>query len=731
MPRAARARSSTAANHGTTHGFRWDTIAYCAGLAAILGAIFAPGISAPFIYDDGPNLVENSSIAHLWPLVGDAEHHGPLNPPAELSTSGRPLVNFSFAVNYYFGGLEPSGYHAFNLALHWISAVLVMLIVRNVLELEYFQGRLVGAASPLAFLTALLWAIHPLQTETVVYTTQRTELMVGLFYFAVLYAALRYWSLTVGTKRKLWLALAVASCLAGAACKEIMVTAPVLILLFERTFIAGSIRNAWRRSWPLYSGLFASWVLLLCLNYNGPRSDTAGFHTGLAAYIWWYTQSKFLWTYFKLVVWPWPLSIHYAMPYLNSFAEAWPWLFMTGILIAVITVLLLRRRAAGYVGTWVLIILSPTLIVPIATETGADRRMYLPLAAIATLFVCGGYGLVQRIRNRSAAVTPDFEKFDARSFAPVATIAIVLAILWCFLDIRRLAAYQDACTLWKETAAIQPDDSLTFNNWGSTLLDANRSQEAIEVLKHALQLNPKSALAHDNLGVALNDLGRYSEALQEHRVALQIDPNSANFHSNLGLTLTNMGRPEEAIKELELALKLKPEDALAYYNLGQIYAGRGEYHEAKTYLEQAIVLNPKRLEALNSLALVLGKLGQTEQAIAQFHRIIAQNPQYIDAYNNLGNLLNQSRRPNEAIQQYEAVLRLQPKYPLPYFNLALTYAKLNERANAIDSAEHGIESAKAIGDEKLAQQISEWLEKYRAKNGGFLAPPPPPSNPAQ
>src|SRR5262249_1062192 len=154
--------------------------------------------------------------------------------------SGRPLVNLSLAINYGLGELEPWGYHFFNLIVHLISTLLVELIVWRILELGYFSGVFNAASAALAFLAALLWAVHPLQIQSVIYVTQRTELMVGLFYLATVYGSLRYWSAQSGGVRGFWLGISSVACMAGMGCKEVMVTAPVVVLLMERTLISGS-----------------------------------------------------------------------------------------------------------------------------------------------------------------------------------------------------------------------------------------------------------------------------------------------------------------------------------------------------------------------------------------------------------------------------------------------------------------------------------------------------------
>ncbi len=175
-----------------------------------------------------------------------------------------------------------------------------------------------------------------------------------------------------------------------------MVTAPVVVLLFDRTFVSGSFRRALRNFWPLYAGLFLSWGLLLWLNFGAPRSMTAGFHLGVPAYAWWFTQAKVLLMYLRLAVWPWPLAIHYEMPYLKTFGEAWPWLVPVCALSIVTLVLVWKRRASGFAAAWVLIILSPTIVVPVITEVAAERRMYLPLAALIALLVVASYWLARR-----------------------------------------------------------------------------------------------------------------------------------------------------------------------------------------------------------------------------------------------------------------------------------------------------------------------------------------------
>ncbi len=309
----------------------------------------------------------------------------------------RPLVNLTIAWNYSIGGMDPWGYHLFNLVVHWLSALLVFGIVRRTLQLPSFGDRFFGVANLLATAVALLWAVHPLQTEAVVYVTQRTELMVGLFYLATIYFSLHYWTASDSSERWRWLLASAAACMAGMGCKEVMASAPLMVLLFDWTFISGSLRNGLKQSWPLYAALALSWAVVLGLNYRAPRSLTAGFHLGVPVLVYWFTQCRVLLMYLKLVVWPSPLTIRYSVPILSNFSEAWPWVLTVAALFLATAVLLWRRSAFGFLGAWVLIILLPTLVIPITTEVAAERRMYLPVAAIVAGFVVGGYALANQL----------------------------------------------------------------------------------------------------------------------------------------------------------------------------------------------------------------------------------------------------------------------------------------------------------------------------------------------
>ncbi len=556
-------------------------------LGVAVFVVYYPAARGPFIFDDSATIVDNASIRQLWPLVGSGESAGPLNPSKATPAHGRPLVNLSFAVNYYFGGLDPFGYRVVHIVVHLLSAVLLWAIVARTLRLDYFQGRFDRVAEPLSFAAALVWALHPLNTESVVYVTQRTELMMGMFYLATLYCSIRYWTTAQTAARATCLVLATLACLSGMLSKEMMASAPVMMLLFDRTFIAGSVRRALRRSWPLYVCLALTWVPLVALNYQGPRTPAAGFGLGVAAHEWWFTQAKVLFLYLKLAVWPWPLVIHYEIPYLASVAEAWPWLLTTGLLVIGTVVLFWRRSAVGFVAVWLFAVLSPTLVIPLVTETAAERRMYVPLAAVVPLLIVGAYVLHQQAWRRIArrAGRESIRRGPVVVFSLAAT---ALAIGFGYLSSQRLAAYRDRLSLWQDAVVHQPHDPVVQTNLGTLLAEAGQIAEAILHLREAVRLDPDSHRARYNLARALEDSARPQEAIEQYRAALRLRPDDPSSHYNLARLLEKDCHARQAMEHYRQAIAAQPDFSTAHTNLGILLLTAGDTQEAITHFEAAL-----------------------------------------------------------------------------------------------------------------------------------------------
>jgi protein O-mannosyl-transferase len=641
-------------------------------LVAAVWAVYLPALAAPFVGDDSISIVENESLRRLWPLVGDAENPGPLAAEKDLPTAGRPLVNLSFALNYQLHDLDPRGYRAVNVLLHSLNVLLLAAIVRRTLRLPYFGGRFADSAALIAFSAALIWAVHPLVTETVEYVTQRTELMACLFYFATMYASIRYWERGAAG----WLIAAVAACWAGMASKEVFASAPILVLLFDRTFFGRTLREAWQNSRPLYVGLFGSWLLLLCLAGAGPRSASAGFHLGVPVTDWWYTQSKMLLVYLKLAVWPWPLSIHYEPAYLTSFGTAWIYVLPVAILAAATLLLLWRRSAAGYLATFAFAILAPTFAVPIVTEIAAERRMYMPLAALLVLAVVAGFLLLRAIVDSRIA----------KQMLAVGSLA--LAVSGGAVSSNRLTHYADEFALWADVLAHQPNNATAEYNVGTFLLERDDPALAEEHFRRAIRLREDYPQAHHNLGAALSKLGRADEATKAFARAVELEPRYAMGHVKLGFTALKEGRPNEARRAFKNALDRTPRDADANRGMAEALLQLGELADAARHAKSAVDAAPNDAAAQNILGAVLAQQGNLAEAIEHFKTAVRLDPNMLQA---LGNLM-------------------------------AAYGGMGRSADAFATAEKALALARAAGDTALEEQIEMFLFDYRMENTSPTAP---------
>lgn len=589
-----------------------------AALAFSIGIVYGPALNAPLIFDDVDTLTRNASITTLRPLFGTPTQRGPLNPPRNIPTSARPLVNLTFAINYHFGQLNPAGYHAVNAIIHFLSAMLLWAIVRRTLRLPYFAGRFDPVAGWLAFAVAMIWALHPLQTETVIYATQRTELMMALFYLATLYSSLCYWaSSSLPLQHAAWLTLATISCLAGMASKEVMVSAPLIVLLFDRTFISGSLAGALRKSWPLHVALFATWILLLGLSVGSPHSGATGFKLASSVYAWWFTQAKIMWLYLKLAIWPNPLLIHYKLPLVTTPLEASLYVLPLLLLGIGTLVLLWRNHPVGFLGIWIFAILSPTFIIPVVTEMAAERRMYLPLAALVVLLVVGWYRLAAWIIRRQSS---SLESAPAVGPAAIAIPTLVIAIVCGLMSAHRLKAYQEPVELWQQVLRLQPQNETAHLALGKYSDDAGDLAAAVTHFREAVRLEPQLPQARFNFGVLLLKTNAYDEAAAQFAEGAQLSPKDIRMFNNQALALGLAGRNEEALIALQAALQLSPNDWTLYNNLGEVLKNLGRHLEAIGAYQEALRLNPDALSLYNDIADNYFKINQPEQAIAALQR---------------------------------------------------------------------------------------------------------------
>ena len=577
-----------------------------AGLAA-----YANSFSGVFVFDDLGSIGNNATIRRLpaWREV--------LSPPGGGETvSGRPVLNLSLAINYALGGQCPWGYHAVNLAIHILNGLLLLGILRHTFQSPPVSARLGNGALGLALAIALLWTVHPLQTESVTYIVQRAEALMALFYLGTLYCVI---CATQSQCSAVWYAVAVSSCFLGMATKEIMVTAPVMVLLYDGMFLAGSLSEALRRRWGLYAGLAAGWLLLAALVIGGDllRGPREPWQPGAWAYL--RSQPGVILHYLKLVVWPDPLCLDYGWPTANGVWSIVPGVVVVGLLLGATVWGWLGRRGWAFLGVWFLLILAPTSSVVPLSQMAFEHRMYLPLAAVIALVVVAGYLLGKILAGRGKT---------ASRMALVLEIVLLGAAVVALgaATFRRNAVYHSEVGIWQDTVSKAPQNSRARNNLGMILTSAGRPAEAVEQLEESLRLCPGDATAQNNMGLALAALGRFPEAIRHYEEAMRLDPAYYAAYSNKGIASANAGRPQEAFECYRQAAGIRPDYAQVHNNWGNTLASQGRPAEAIQHYQQALQLAPDFAEAHANLAFALADTGRLKEALDHCRQAIEFRP---------------------------------------------------------------------------------------------------------
>jgi tetratricopeptide (TPR) repeat protein len=591
--------------------------------------------TGPFIFDDLHWIPENPTIRHLWP-IWDV-----LSPPSSTLINGRPVVNFTLAVNYALGGYNVWGYHALNLAVHILAGLTLFGIVRRTLRQPRLRERFGAVADELALAVAVIWTVHPLQTESVTYVIQRAESIMGLFYLLTLYGFIRG---AASPRPRLWYGLCVAACALGMASKEVMVSAPLMVMLYDRAFVSGSFREAWRRRRPLYLGLSATWILqgfiVVSAGTFANASIMAQHEWGVTRWQYLLTEAGVILHYLRLAAWPYPLCFdYYGWPIAGTGLSTLLPTLVVAILLGATVWMCITNSAWGFGGAWFFLILAPSSSIIPLDSPAYEHRMYLSLAAVIVLGVMGIHAWIGR---RTVAV------------------AVVLAVALGVLTWRRNQDYRSDVAIWRDTVAKCPNNPRAHNNLGLALAQVGRLPEAIVQCEQALRIKPDDAEAHCNLGYILLKEGKISGAIGHSEQALRMKPYFAEAHDNLGLALAQAGKTEDAIAHYEQALRIKPYFAEADCNLGAALGQAGRMREAIAHLQQALRIKPDFAEAHGNLGTVFLREGKLSDAIAQFEQALRIKPDYYDAHNNLGDALVRLGKLPEAIVQYQQALQSNP-----------------------------------------------------------------------
>ncbi len=728
-PRAAHTAPSVGELPPTS---RWFILASAMVIIAAGAIVYSNSFSGAFIFDDPPSITENPHIRKLWP-IWDA-----MKAPAEQTAAGRPVLAYSLAISYATSGLEVWGYHAFNLAVHILGGLAMFGIVRRTLLSERMKRTFSKHSAVLAIICALGWLLHPLQTESITYIIQRAESLMGLFYLLTMYCAIRSFA---SRRAILWSLGAIIACGLGMGTKAVMISAPIMVLLYDRVFVSKSFKELFAERWGLYAGLAATWALQAGIIISTPRGKSAGF--GIDVFtpaIYAQTQCSVIMHYLRLCFWPSPLVLDYHWERVYEFKDyALPGAGVLALLAATI-VAFRYRPELGFAGAWFFLILGPTSSFLPINDPIFEHRLYLPLAAIVAITVLLAYAA-------SVRISP-----DSRILLRVGCLlafGVIAAAGWASYD--RNNDYRTGISIWKDTVekwdanprahnnlayhyAMEGDElnalkhytlaierkptySLAYASRAGAYARGGHYEKALADATKALDIEPERADAHDIRGVVYEKQKRYAEALAEFNQAVNLQPDTISIRRNRAVAYRGLKQFDKAIADYTEAIQLDGRDVLSYTGRGDTYSVLGQYEKAIPDYSMAISIQPgqaahyyRRLRAYNQAGasaeaiadhgkiiqlepdnpsswnergMTYGKAGNLDLAIADFDRAIQLNPNYIFAYSNRG-MANSGRGNHQAaVSDFTIAIRLKSNNPAYYYNRAAAYEGINQFDKAL------------------------------------------------
>jgi protein O-mannosyl-transferase len=521
--------------------------------------LFAGSLNDPFHFDDALFLNDSNVMnAARWPHF--------LN-PLHL----RQLTFFSFYLNHLIGGTSPVGYHAANILLHIANAVLLFILLRRVLNAR------------IAMFASFVFLAHPIQTEPVLYIYQRSVLLACLFSLL---------ALLVLPTRRYWLVVLCFVC--AFESKESALAVPLLVVFW---------RQEYRRA--------VSWVALLVvlafgaaalglLAYHG--EDTVGFGVSeiVSPFSYFLTQTRVIYTYLRLLVFPLPQSLEYDFVSVQSFSPG-ILLNIAGVCGLIVIGWMLARserwRVTGLAMLAFFVLLAPTSSFIPSADAAFEHRLYLPMLAFA-VFVSS---LIVRIKR------------------PV-WVAFPLLAACSILTVQRGRVWSSDTALWEDTVSHTPNKARAWFNLAGAYMQIN-DDRSTAAYRRALELQPHFPEAFYNLGVMEQKKGNSREAVAYYRQAVDLDREYWPAWNNLGNTLLGMGESERALEAYDHTLRLNPDHWPSQYNIAIVHYTAGRFDKAIPRLQSVLEWRPDFRDARYLLAVSLSRTGQTAEAEREWQRL--------------------------------------------------------------------------------------------------------------
>ena len=672
----------------------WNRHSLLAGLLLLITLIaYIPAIQGGFVWDDDRYVTENQSLGSLQGLKKIW-----VNPNS--TPQYYPLVFSTFWLEYRLWGLRPTGYHLVNVLLHALST---LLLYRLLLYLNL----------PGAWLAAAVFALHPVQVESVAWVTERKNVLSGFFYFASASCLFRFFGIAGERKEKsgLWWYCAGLLLFACALLsKTVTCTLPaamLLVLWWKRDRLKGREVAALAPFFALglLMGLATVWLEQQQVGAIGPEWNSSLGERFLIA-------GRALWFYLGKLVWPAELIFNYPRWQVDA-SVWWQYIYPAGVMFVVLLFWIIRHRVGPgplvgflfFCGT-----LFPALgffdVYPFRYSYVADHFQYLASVGLIALLV--------GVLATAASKLPEWPQKITSS------LGLIVLLLLGGQTWHQGYVYRDIETLWNDTLEKNPASWMAHNNLGILLTEQGKLKEGIDHYSAALRIKPDHAKAHYNLGNALASQGRLEEAIDHYSEALRIKPDYASAHNNLAVALEKQGKLQEAIDHFYQVLQLTPDRAEPHYNLAVVLAENGRIDEAIDQYYQALRIEPNNPMAHIQLALVWLTQKRTDKAIEHYKTALSLSPDSTLLLNNLAWILATQQNSNfrdgaRAVQLAEKACKLSGYKDAVFLDtLAAAYAETGRFHEALETAQKAVELALAKGRAQLAEDIRRRMQLYQA-----------------
>ena len=631
--------------------------------------VYSNSFSGVFLMDDYSAITGNLDVRHVFPL----------------KMKWRVLTDLTFKITYAVGGVNPAYYHAGNILIHVFAGLFLYGIVRRTLLFPSLSQNFGRAAPWLAFVTAAIWIVHPIQTASVDYICQRYESMMGLFFLMTLYCFIRGVDLHARHPR-FWCDLAIVACVLGMGTKEVMAMAPIILFLYDYFFAAGSFREVLRIRWRLHAAIFCTLGVLLMFILLASFGHAIGEETMFARmspWVYLLTETEVIVHYLRLAFTPFSLCFDYSWPPVESLWKViMPVLFMVGMLSLTIWCVW-RRIASGFPMVWFFLILAPTSSFMPLGDMAFEHRMYLPLAGIIGLSVISVYWFFLRTNCDNGA------GFRWKEVAGI-ILAVLIVIIFGILTFHRNIVYHSAETLWLDVVEKKPQNVRALTNLTIELLKLEKVADAERVSRQLLE--------RLNVARQPDSSGYQASGMMVHY--------QSTVHDRLGFALLCAGKTDEAIGHFNEAVKLRPDDGITRHNLGLAFFLAGRTNQALTELEFILSRTPDRVSTLSFVAFIFAKQGNFVGAIERYRKAIEIDSSCLSAKCELAWIL--ATCPNDSIRNGAEALNLAREVSSSTLNasyhaldvLAAAYAE----TGMFDEATRIAEKAKVIASTRITER---------------------------